>query len=96
MTNNGDEMAFETWWQDQYGKAMEFRDWQTCDNLHTAKYWQKDGFISGINHERKRSEKLLKCLEDISKETRIIEGVECSTNGAIIAFEALKEYNEGN
>lgn len=38
--------------------------------------------------------KLKGALLEISQETRMIEGVECSTNGAMIAAEALKELDE--
>ena len=44
---------FEKWWESQYGEAMQIRDWQTCENLITAKGWQEDGFIKGYEKGRR-------------------------------------------
>jgi len=47
-----------------------------------------------VNAFEAENTKLREALVEISQETRVIEGVECSTNGAMIAAETLKELEE--
>jgi hypothetical protein len=48
---------------------MQFRDWQTCENLHTAKTWQHDGFKAAALPLHQEiallKEDLLWCLENL-------------------------------
>lgn len=82
MTNNSDdvakantnEMAFEEWFNDEslYGYPKSILN--EC--------WQ-----AAIAHERKRSEKIVKCLEEIASDVGNIKL-------AIYANQALKDYRE--
>lgn len=52
------EKAFERWFQDKYGEAVQWRDWQSCENLLTAKTWLSDGFQAAYSLQQEKIDKL--------------------------------------
>lgn len=73
MSKHKYEGGFEEWWGNQYGEAVQFRDWQSCENLHTAKSWQKDGFLAGCDHvEKINDQKIASLINGAARDNEMI------------------------
>lgn len=65
------EEKFEDNWRDRYAKAMEFRDWQTCDYLFDVRQEAKDNFKAGF----------MACVEWLLPELQAMEN-SCDSHSA--------------
>lgn len=82
---NSDDMAFDKWLSNIYDESVQFRDWQSCDNISDNKENFKKAWQAAIAFERKRSEKLVEALERIDGNFE---------DHREVAHQALKEYKE--
>lgn len=75
----------EMTWKESLGMMERFNSWlkKELDELKIK-----------FRSVQAENAKLKEAMLEISQETRVIEGVECSTNGAITAAEALKELEK--
>lgn len=77
----------------EWQAACEYKQ-KEIDELYKHLKDENDLYKNDLKFYEAENEKLKDVLVEISQETRVIEGVECSTNGAMIAAEALKELGE--
>lgn len=104
---NEDREAFDKWHYENISNPPTINDlitkaWSDAclhkqkeiDELYKHLKDENDLYKNDLKFYEAENEKLKDVLVEISQETRVIEGVECSTNGAMIAAEALKELGE--
>jgi len=91
MTN---EELFDEYFNKLYNEAMQFRDWQTCENLLDFKEVMRSSFIAGASTKEKKSEQILEhCNKIADADGKAYSDLNNKLNKAI---ETLEYYANGS